>query len=587
MPFENNPTINEGIVIIFYGTDEGFIPDTDMLIPLPLVNTECISQTDAGSTNNIGDRFGYALAAGDFDDDDYSDLAVGVPRKDTDSCTNNGEVIVFYGSHNGLLPSYVHEFLNMKHGDLVNEDDDEFGFALASGDFNDDDYDDLAVGIPHKMYYLYEESGYIQTFNGTPWGFVSTHILGVVVPIEPVHTIHEVHASGENEVGDLFGSVLCTGDFDADGFDDLVVGQPYESWDNFFIYDNGIVRVLYGSDNGLLEERSYGLQQSYFGGVDTTDDWFGHAVVAGDFNGNGKDALAASAPGKDYPGDITEAGIVYMRELEPALPPVTAGSAIVYSRTLDKVLGIKLPDWRRPMASTTKIMTALLTIERINLPSSDSNKLYLTDPVGVSINGDDVGGSNMAGNLTLYDILSLQDLLYGLMLPSGNDAAVVIAEYLTVFGGGEVNGAFSDLMNIRAAELGLPNTDYTNPYGSYLSGTRTTTRDLARLADFALDDSLFKQIVGTYQYTTTSWVDSTNTPKNALQNNTNRFINTSSGWNWGIAYGVKTGTSSIAGQCLVSAIDDGTVDIIAVVLNSEDRYRDSRDILQWGQTVHP
>jgi Zn-dependent metalloprotease len=575
MPYENNPTINEGLVIIFYGTDEGFIPDTDLPIPVPLFNTECISQTDAGSTNNIGDRFGYSLAAGDFDDDDYSDLAVGVPRKDTDSCTNNGEVIVFYGSNHGLLPSYTHEFLNMKHGDLINEDDDEFGFALTSGDFDGDGFDDLAVGIPHKMYYLYEESGYIQTFNGTEWGFVTTHILGVVVPIEPVQTIHQVHASGENEVGDLFGSVLCTGDLDADGFDDLVVGQPYESWDNFFIYDNGIVRVLYGSSTWMLEVRSYGLHQSYFGGVDKTDDWFGHAVVAGDFNGNGKDALAASAPGQDYPGDITDAGTVFVRELEPALPPVTAGSAIVYSRTLDKILGIKMPDWKRPMASTTKIMTALLTIERINLPLSDPDKLNLNDLVGVSINGDDVGGSNMAGNLTLYDMLSLQDLLYGLMLPSGNDAAVVIAEHLTVFGGGEQDGAFSDLMNIRASELGLPSTHYTNPYGSYLSGTRTTTRDLARLADFALEDSLFKQIVGTYQYTTTSWVDSTSTPKNALQNNTNRFLNSSSSWDWSIAYGVKTGTSSIAGQCLVSAIDDGTVDIIAVVLNSEDRYRDS------------
>jgi D-alanyl-D-alanine carboxypeptidase len=440
------------------------------------------------------------------------------------------------------------------------------------------------------MQYLYDDAGYIQIFNGTNSGLATLHILGVWIPIEPVQTIHEDHAEGENEVGDQFGSVLGTGDFDADGYDDLVVGQPYESWDNFFIYDSGIVRVLYGSATGFIIPwpRSYGLRQDYFGGIDTTDDWFGHAVVTGDFNGNGKDALAVSAPGKDYPGDITEAGKVYVRELEPAVPEVSAGSVIIYSRTLDKVLGIKMPDWKRPMASTTKIMTALLVIERLNLPLGDPAKLNLNDSVFVTTNGDYVGGSHMHGNLTYCDVLNVQDLLYGLMLPSGNDAAVVLAEHITGFGGGEVDGAFSALMNIRAAELGLLNTHYTNPYGSYLEGTRTTTRDLARLADFALEDPLFTQIVGSENYMTTSWVDSTNTPKNAEQNNTNKFINTSNSWYRPEVYGVKTGTSDIAGACLVSAATDGLNDIIVVVLNSDYlRYTDSWRIIQWGFSVHP
>jgi D-alanyl-D-alanine carboxypeptidase len=580
-PLNTCDAIHDGLVIVFYGTEEGFIPDGDFVLPIPLPNTECIYQTDADNDCVMDDQFGYSLGAGDFNYDGHDDLAVGVPFEDFDGKDNNGQVIVFYGSTDGLIPSLDFELLDQEMGDEYNEDGDRFGYSLAVGNFDNDEYMDLAVGMPFEDHWSSNE-GYVIVFFGNYDGLATVVIPDQAVVIHQVESLHEGLACHGPHQDNYFGEYLTVADFDGDSFDDLAVGVPLN-----FIYDEGVVDVFYGSVDGLIPLRSYWLEMDYFGASPFTNDLFAQSLIGGDFNGNGKDELAVGAPGADISNIILDAGRVFIRELEPAVPEITASGAIVYSRTLDRVIGILCPNEARPMASTTKIMTALLTIERINLPLGEPGKLNLNDPVFVDINGDYVGGSAMYGNLTYYDVLSLQDILYGLMLPSGNDAAVVIAEHISGYGAGEQGGAFSDLMNVRADELGLTKTNYKNPYGTHHEFHYTTPFDLARLSDFALDDSLFSQIVGTYQYTTTSWVDSTNTPKNTQQNNTNYFLNTSSGWHWSIAYGVKTGTSSAAGSCLVSAINDGTVDLIAVVLNSETRYSDSYKILDWGIDVHP
>lgn len=583
-PLNSHDVMHDGSVVVFYGTDEGFIPDGDLLIPIPLPNSELICQADADGNSVMNDQFGYSVGAGDFNGDGHDDLAVGVPYKDFDFKTNNGHVVIFYGSTDGLLPSLEFEYLDQEMGLEYNEDYDKFGYSLAVGNFDNDQYMDLAVGMPFENHWSTDE-GYVIVFFGNYDGLEKLEnpdLPDLPVVFHQVESLHEKHAHHGPHPDNYFGEFLTVADFDGDGFDDLAVGVPLN-----FIYDEGVVDVFYGSVDGLKPLRSYWLGVEHFGGHSSYNDLFGQALAGGDFNGNGKDELAVGAPGADLSNIITDMGRVFIKEVIPAVPDVTASGAIVYSRTLDKVLGILEPNEPRKMASTTKIMTALLTIERINLPSDDPNKLYLSDSVLVTSNGDFVKGSDMNGNLTIWDVLSLQDILYGLMLPSGNDAAVTIAEHISGFGGGEDGGAFSDLMNVRADELGLTNTNYESVYGSSPEFAVTTPFDLARIADFALDISLFEQIVGTYQYTTTSWVDSTNTLKNAVQNNTNRFLRPTSSWHWSIAYGVKTGTSTSAGECLVSAIDDGTVDIIAVVLNSEDRYSDSYKILQWGRGVHP
>jgi D-alanyl-D-alanine carboxypeptidase (penicillin-binding protein 5/6) len=293
------------------------------------------------------------------------------------------------------------------------------------------------------------------------------------------------------------------------------------------------------------------------------------------------------------PGDVIFAGAVLVRTIEPALPWVNATTAILYSRTNNTVIGIKNPDLIRAMASTTKIMTVLIVIERSQLPTDHPDYHALTDIINVSQNAHDIGGSVM--NITLGDHLSLHDALYGLLLPSGNDAAVAIAEHFTGFNGGNNGGAFSDIMNTRAAELGLTHTHFQNPHGRDTPGHFSTARDMARLANYALNEPLLAQIVDTSHYNTTTWVDHWGIDKDQMQYNTNRFIKP---WNadyWAPVCGVKTGTTTNAGQCLVTRAQYAGEDLIGVVLHSAtyhggppDRYTDSKRILQYGfDTEYP
>ena len=281
----------------------------------------------------------------------------------------------------------------------------------------------------------------------------------------------------------------------------------------------------------------------------------------------------------------------------PAVPRVNATAAIVFSRTTGQVLGFKYSDQQLPMASTTKIMTALLAIEIIKDTSNSINLNSIFDVSDYAATG--MGGSHMQGgifgNLSEGDTVSLKDLLYGLMLPSGNDASVVIAENILIPGAGHEGGLWSLLMNLRAAMLGLTNTNYRNPFGEDAANHYTSAYDLAKLADFALDDQLFRQIVGTWHYTTTTWKTVLNFNNNGQQQNTNQLLRPSGYYNYTGAYGIKTGTTDNAGQCLVSAANDGVNDIIAVVLHSApnhasgrpNRYSDTTILLDWGFDVHP
>jgi len=168
--------------------------------------------------------------------------------------------------------------------------------------------------------------------------------------------------------------------------------------------------------------------------------------------------------------------------LEPPLPTITASKAIVVDRDTGLVLGAKAPDATNATKSTGKIMTALLTLERTRLPVDDPERLSLNDTVTISAYAAGTGGSRM--ELGTNDQVSLRDLLHGMMLPSGNDAAVAIAELIS---GSESD--FVSVMNERALELGLTHTHFAHPAGSGLSWS--TARELANLARFALQDPFF------------------------------------------------------------------------------------------------
>ena len=188
--------------------------------------------------------------------------------------------------------------------------------------------------------------------------------------------------------------------------------------------------------------------------------------------------------------------------------------------------------------STTKIMTATIIIENCDLSQS----------VTVSKKAASTGGSRLG--LKTNDKITIKDLLYGLLLCSGNDAAVALAETA----GGDIQG-FSKLMNNKAKALGLKNTNFESPHGLDSDGHYTTAYELAILSDYALKNKTFLEIVGTKNYTVTI----NGYPKTL--SNTNELLGNLNG-----IYGVKTGFTNGANRCLVTSCKRNDMDIICVVL---------------------
>ena len=237
-------------------------------------------------------------------------------------------------------------------------------------------------------------------------------------------------------------------------------------------------------------------------------------------------------------------------------PSLNSRAAIVFDRETGTVLYEKNAYTKIAMASTTKIMTAILTIE--------SGKL--SDTVEVSKKAASIGGSVLG--LKTGDKISLNDLLYGLMLRSGNDAAVQIAEYL----GGSVEG-FADMMNQKAKELNLINTHFVTPHGLDNPEHYTTAYELAVLTDYAMNNKTFAKIVNTKQCSI-----SINGNQKSL-NNTNELLGVLNGVN-----GVKTGFTNNAGRCLVTSITRDNWSVICVVLGADTkkfRTKDSISLIEY------
>ncbi|HEY8393676.1 MAG TPA: D-alanyl-D-alanine carboxypeptidase family protein [Thermaerobacter sp.] len=244
------------------------------------------------------------------------------------------------------------------------------------------------------------------------------------------------------------------------------------------------------------------------------------------------------------------------RGLVPPPPAISSAAAILMDAASGQVLYEHNARERRPPASTTKILTAIVALEYGNLD----------DVVTVSEYAAGTEGSAM--EIKAGERYTLRELLWGLMLESGNDAAVAIAEHIS---GSEE--AFARLMNETARRLGLRDTHFTNPHGLHHPDHYTTAYDLAVLTRYALVNDYFARLVCQPEKVLCrgagDWV--------RILASTNRLL-----WYHEWVDGVKTGTTDPAGPCLVSS---GTRDggrLIAVVLDSEDRWEDSRRLLEWG-----
>ena len=228
---------------------------------------------------------------------------------------------------------------------------------------------------------------------------------------------------------------------------------------------------------------------------------------------------------------------------------INARSCVVLDRTSKKILYGKNEYNKVKMASTTKIMTATIILENCDL-----NKT-----VSVSKKAANTGGSRLG--LKTNDKITIRDLLYGLLLVSGNDAAVCLAESCS----GSVSD-FAILMNKKAIELGLTNTHFETPHGLDSDNHYTTAYELALLSDYALNNPIFLNIVGTKTYT----ININGNSKNL--SNTNELLGNLSG-----VYGIKTGFTNGANRCLVTACKREDMDIICVVLGCDTKNFRSLD----------
>jgi len=286
---------NAGAVYVIYGSPRGLTNNSsqlwhqDMLIP---------GQSEGG------DSFGFSLASGDFTGDKCDDLAVGVPYEKVKGENKAGAIYIVRGSSQGLTNNSYQFLYQDTIGKGKSEEGDNFGYSLASGNFDGDEYEDLAIGVPNenveeKDTGYVKDAGYVNVLFGYKDGLRKKNDGGW----------YQERRGGNSEKGDQYGYSLASGDFNGDEYDDLAVGVPREDIKNK--NDAGAVNILYGSNFGFLEGKHIQLIQEYpilekFEG----DDLFGYSLASGNFNGDKYDDLAIGVPHEDVAIKDNKAGAV-------------------------------------------------------------------------------------------------------------------------------------------------------------------------------------------------------------------------------------------------------------------------------------
>ncbi len=238
-------------------------------------------------------------------------------------------------------------------------------------------------------------------------------------------------------------------------------------------------------------------------------------------------------------------------------PSVGAKAAVLYEPETESFLYEKEADLRLPMASTTKIMTALVTLE--SAEPSDT----------VVIDGRAVGIEGSSAYLREGDEYTVEELLYALMLGSANDAAVALACHIS-----DGTEEFAELMNERARSLSLTDTHFENPHGLDGKEHYTTAKELSLIAAEAMKNDVFRQIVATYKRTFTHG------ERVRTYVNHNKLLKMFEG-----AAGVKTGFTKSSGRCLVGAAERGGLTMITVTLDDPCDWQDHGELFDYGYSL--
>lgn len=242
--------------------------------------------------------------------------------------------------------------------------------------------------------------------------------------------------------------------------------------------------------------------------------------------------------------------------IAPDPPEVSAAAWILYDETFDRTLGESGAEERRAMASTTKLMTAIVAMERT----------ALDDTVVISETAAGTGEAEI--DLVAGEEWTVRQLLTAMMVKSANDAAVAIAEHI----GGDVAG-FVSIMNAEAAEMGLENTRFANPHGLDAPGHYSSARDLLTLGRRAASDPFLGEMMNTRVATLPADPEGLD----RVARTTNELIGTYEG-----AFGVKTGFTDDAGRVLVAGAERDGRRLYVVVMGSDDHFADAAALLTYG-----
>ncbi|QIB70578.1 D-alanyl-D-alanine carboxypeptidase [Aminipila butyrica] len=246
-------------------------------------------------------------------------------------------------------------------------------------------------------------------------------------------------------------------------------------------------------------------------------------------------------------------------------PSISAAQAILLDADTGRVLYEKNAEEKAYPASTTKILTALLTIERVEELKSDLTQQVKIPPEAVGVEGSSI-------YLAAQEPVTIEDLLYGMMLRSGNDAATALA---VIIGGDQQH--FIDEMNRRAQELGCTGSQFLNPSGLFDENHYTTVADMGRIAQAAMKNKTFRRIAATEEWNASRAPDKYN-----YFYNKNKVVHQYEGGN-----GIKIGYTKASGRTLVASARRDGRQLICVVMGAPDWFNDSYRLMDYGFSLKP